>query len=591
MTGYFDLLKRWCDGLLAWRVCVPEHESVRDALLCPACGLIHGRCGDAVYPLMCVGNATGERKYVEAAVALQRWSDRMSRPDGSWVNDANSDWRGITVFGTIALGEALRHHGRLLDDATVDRWSSRLRQAADFLMRYSDIRDKIINYPISAAAALAVADHIIQDERYAERAGELARIGLRHITREGLLYGESDPRETVTPKGCRSVDIAYNVEESLGSLALYATLSGNSEVLGATVESLRAHLAFMLPDGAWDDSFATRSYKWTYWGSRTSDGCQVAMSLLADHDERFAEAAWRNLQLLAACTHEGLLHGGPHYVTHGEPPCIHHTFTHAKALATAVDHCGRDWRPARPTALPRDESPALQRFEVIATHLAAVGPWRATVTEYDFPFGAHASGGAMTLLHHAAYGPVLAASMPQYRMIEPNNMQLVHDDTCLSLTPRVEVVAAGKTYTNVTDYTARLEHARRDGWVTFKAAGKLTGADYRTTPRKPRHFHITYELTDGAVAISAGVSPIASRDVAELVVPVVAHRGQTVRWVDGSTVEIDKPGRTLSVCTDAPDGFVEHVERRGFDPCPGLEALPLRVRLKPGQAARVVIRA
>jgi hypothetical protein len=28
------------------------------------------------------------------------------------------------------------------------------------------------------------------------------------------------------------------------------------------------HLEFMLHDGAWDNSWGTRNFKWTYWGNR-----------------------------------------------------------------------------------------------------------------------------------------------------------------------------------------------------------------------------------------------------------------------------------------------------------------------------------
>jgi hypothetical protein len=93
-------------------------------------------------------------------------------------------------------------------------------------------------------------------------------------------------------------------------------------------------MEFMLPDGAWDNSWGTRNFKWTWWGSRTSDGCHPAYRLLADRDPRFAEVSRRNLALMAACTHDGLLYGGPHYRAAGYAPCIHHTFS-----------TPRRWRP------------------------------------------------------------------------------------------------------------------------------------------------------------------------------------------------------------------------------------------------------
>ncbi len=107
----------------------------------------------------------------------------------------------------------------------------------------------------------------------------------------------------------------------------------------------------MLPDGAWDNSWGSRNYKWTWWGSRTSDGCHPAYILLADHEPKFLEAAHRNLELMSACTHNNLLYGGPTTSQHGDQPCIHHTFTHAKSLATVLDS-------NVPTSTPNPASPS-----------------------------------------------------------------------------------------------------------------------------------------------------------------------------------------------------------------------------------------
>lgn len=73
----------------------------------------------------------------------------------------------------------------------------------------------------------------------------------------------------VTPKNCRPVDLGYNAEESLPALILYAELTGDEDVGRAVLRTAREHLNFMLPDGGWDNSFGSRSYKWCWWGSRT----------------------------------------------------------------------------------------------------------------------------------------------------------------------------------------------------------------------------------------------------------------------------------------------------------------------------------
>src|SRR6185437_16940413 len=125
-------------------------------------------------------------------------------------------------------------------------------------------------------------------------------------------------------------------------------------------------------------------------------------------DPRFLEAARRNTQLMSRCTHNGLLYGGPDYFVHGDLPCIHHTFTHAKSLATVLDSAAK-LEPTPRLRLPREEAYGLKTYPEINIHLAAIGDWRATVTGYDWEYaehvqsgggagGGHASGGALSLL-------------------------------------------------------------------------------------------------------------------------------------------------------------------------------------------------
>src|SRR5439155_12202788 len=133
------------------------------------------------------------------------------------------------------------------------------------------------------------------------------------------------------------------------------------------------------------------NYKWTYWGSRTSDGCQTAYALLADRDPAFATAALRNTQLLRACTRDGLLHGGPHFAGRRVPPCVHHTFCHAKALATVLDH--PQPRAVHAGPLPRESAAGVRRVPDLDLVLVARGPWRATVSGYDWLYKKGISSG------------------------------------------------------------------------------------------------------------------------------------------------------------------------------------------------------
>src|SRR5271156_5207385 len=312
---YAELLQTWCDGLLAHQETAIHDPALRGAFLCPACAIIHGRCGDAVYPLLRVAHTTGKAKYLEAALLVHEWSEQqVSRADGSWINDVTlSSWKGITVFHAIALAEALDPHGEILDTATRQRWTDRLARAAKFLDTFITIDTGNINYPVTSSHCFAICAQVLGEPHYLDRARQLAHASMDYFSENNLLFGEGHPQTAITPKKCRPVDLGYNVEESLPALTQYALLTNDQPVLEKTIAALRAHMEFMLPDGAWDNSWGSRNYKWSYWGSRTSDGCHPASVLLAPHEPEFLEAAHRNLELMSACTHNNLLYGGPDY--------------------------------------------------------------------------------------------------------------------------------------------------------------------------------------------------------------------------------------------------------------------------------------
>ncbi|WP_165186071.1 hypothetical protein [Caulobacter soli] len=593
LTAYSSLLKTWCDGLLDNQVQGLRGAGASGGFLCPGCGLVHGRSADAVYPLLRVARTTGDARYVRAAVAVQEWSERhVSRADGSWVNDAVfSDWKGITVFRAIALAEALLHHGDLLDTATREAWRTRLAAAYGFLEGYITIDTGNINYPVSAAYAFSLGAEVLGRPDYEDRAKALAHACLDYFTPNGLLFGEGHPQRSVTPKGRRPVDLGYNIEESLPALAMYGLRARDEVVLDQVTASLRAHMEFMLPDGAWDNSWGSRNYKWTWWGSRTSDGCHPAYRLLADRDPRFAEVSARNLALMQACTHEGLLYGGPHYRQRGYLPCIHHAFAHAKALATVVDLAGSN--PVTRAALPRDAAYGFKSFPEIGTHLAAVGPWRATFTDNDFDYlapggGGHASGGTLSLLHHQTLGPILAASMTRYKVVETGNQQTPIDDLHRPLTLRIELVD-GDTFTSLSDLAAVMTVDRDGDGVKVSAQGRLLTPDGKG-PRSDARYTLTYRLDETSLVLTARVSNVAPGQLARLILPIVSSASETAQRSNARMVTIAKPRGVVTVASLATD-FEPLGPARIFNLVPGFEALELALPLAPDGVAELRLTA
>ena len=80
----------------------------------------------------------------------------------------------------------------------------------------------------------------------------------------------------------------------------------------------------------------------------------------------------------------------------------------------------------------------------------AKGDYLATITNYDFDifFSGHASGGTLTALYNRKTNePMVMASVTDYVLVEPTNMQQVKDIARhRSLTPRFVVGRNGKIY-------------------------------------------------------------------------------------------------------------------------------------------------
>ncbi|MCI8441331.1 MAG: hypothetical protein HFG27_02190 [Provencibacterium sp.] len=577
---YFALLKEWCDTLLELQVTEKKAPALYGGILCPSCARIHGRCADAIHPMMYLYHETGEEKYLTSAKLLFNWAENnMSRPDGSLVNDTNSSWRGITVFFTIQLGEALLYYGELLDPLTHRRWRERLDSCAAFLADFIPRANANVNYPITCTAALAVAGRVLQKESYLAQARELADRALEFFAPDGLIFGEGHSTGEVSPKGCRPVDLGYNVEESLPGLYSYAEHSGDERILEKVMASMQEHLQFMLPDGAWDNSWGNRSNKWTYWGSRTSDGCQVGYAPLAKGSPLFGEAAQRNFELYRACTHNGLLHGGPMYAEAGEPPCVHHTFCHAKAL-TAMCECG--FAPPSPRLpLPRETAQGLRYYPTPRVALLAGGPWRATVADHDIDYlqSGHAMGGALTMLWHRTVGPVCAASMTEYQLVEANNMQLPQYFEDICQTPRIEYQENGRWYRSVNDRSACMQPEQ--GTPAVQAEGILRdGAQNGSCA-----YRIRYEAAGEVFHLALS----AEAENAVYCLPVIARANDPVQ-IEGGCARIGRGRGTLVIEASSPIELRTLPQPRVFNPVGGFLSVPLLLRLRAGEQTDIRLR-
>jgi hypothetical protein len=598
-----NLLKDWCDGMLAQQINDPSDPVRHGGLACPSCDFIHGRCWEALYPFMQVAKSTGEEKYLDAAIKLFGWSKNVSGPDGRWNNDLNpKSWHGTSIFGAIALAEAIQYHGDLLTEEQLAAWKKRLDEGVSGYIwnGFTSLNWTNVNYGFTAVHGFDLFGKVLGNPKFTERSRELAKDVKNHFTEPNkLLFGEGKPYNLRSAKNLLPVDLGYNVEESLNGVVLYAMENKDEEMLKLLDQSLGGHLEFMINDGTWDNSWGTRQFKWTCWGSRTSDGCQPGYSIMASRNPAFGTAAFKNAELYARCTADGLLHGGPHFVSHGVKPCIHHTFAHAKVLAWVQNHKKSLPKIDKTSPLPRDTADGVKEFPEIDVWLAARGPWRATVSAYDSIYSTkkepspiqQATGGSLSVLYHQKAGMIFAASMAKYIEVEPLNQQENPEDA-IALTPRVETHKDGKWFTNLYDLKAEVAHRDQDGTIHFDIKTALLDENRKLVPDDVSRFDLHYSFAADKTTIMAKCADGAiSKAGASLVIPVISPSGEKVTQVSETRIEITKPAGKVILEANVPLSIKETKKDRIFNQVPGCEAVPIFVKLPftPGMEATVVI--
>jgi len=590
------LLKDWSDGMLKVQINDPSNLDEHGALGCPSCAHIHGRCMDAVYPFLYMADKTGDQKYVEGAKLVMLWAENnVSQENGAWTVIKNpKSWKGITVFGAIALAEALHYHGHVLDEETRVAWTKRLEKAGQYIYNTFTIDFTNINYPGTAVYGLDLIGGVVKRDDFKAKSKELAQQVKAYFTpNEGLLYGECKKSSSkLSEKGLHGVDLGYNVEETLNSLVMYALKHKDEELLQILTKSLNSHLEFMLPDGGWDNSWGNRMYKWSYWGSRTCDGSQPAFGMMSHINPAFGTAAVKNTELLKKCTADGLIHGGPGFIEAGIPPCVHHTFTHAKPLAALLDHWDHLPEINSNTNLPRTTADGVKYFKDLDVYLFARGDWRGTVSAYDAEYHykddyRQASGGALGVLYHNKVGLLCAASMAKYEMVEKNNQQIQPGkDICL--TPRVEVFKDDVWYTNLYDLPATVASNDENGTIELVANTKLKNADRKEITGTASAFDIDYNCSVNETEIKVNTK----QDIIEktaFVLPIISPSSEVVTAISDNEITIQKPEGLVTIKANAQITTKEISRKRTFNMVPGVEALPLQVFFVNNDELRITI--
>jgi len=576
----FSLLKDWCDALIDHQL-THQSESLDGGIICPGCFIMHGRSPDAIYPLLYMASQTKDIQYIEAAKRLFHWGMKnVCYTDGSWCNEPNiGTWRGITVFGLIALLESIRDFGHLIDVETMRKWMKSAEEQAVYVSSFIKPGFGNINYSVTACYALALAGKMMEKPEYNERAASLVQEVMNFFTPNNhFLFGEGSLLLKSSPKGFACIDLGYNVEESLPNLLLYADLVGDDFVKEKVKQSMESHLEFMLPDGAWDNSWGVRNFKWSYWGSRTADGVISLCSVPVGTDPVYTEAGYRNVELLKKCTSQGLLFGGMHYLSAGYPACIHHTLFHAKGLAFAL-HKGFI-KPTKKVELPREKEYGVKYFQDLDVWLVSFGDWRATITGYDADYtsGGNAHGGALSLLWNKKAGPLLASAMTEYSTVEYTNMQITRRIENYSSTLRIEYREKDKIYTNVSCKESVIVHSKETDGEKFTVHTELIDIEGKCPESGPIPVTIIYLFLKDKVAIGATVSDESKNRELSLAVPFISQ-GNEPCFPLGKGFYIEKPEVRVYLSSESVEIKTMPVEinQRAFNPTPGFEFIPFYI--------------
>ena len=500
---YRKLLKEYCDAMIELQDKSGD-KAFNGGIYCRACKNIHGRCPDAVYGFTVAAKLFGEEKYIKAAKDVFAYGENMLCDDGGLYNDAQTTWRYTTTFHLTVVIEALRTGKGIFDAETIEAFEARAEKMANWLYENLDEKSPAnINYATTNGLALAISGNYFHEQKYLDRAKRLVSYAMEHISENGLLYGECKPHDKLSAKGCNGIDIGYNVEESVPALVKYAFETGDEDLKEKLIGIVRSHLDFMIPDGGWDNSFGNRNNKWTYWGSRTSDGCVPMFLFFADKDPVFAEAAYRNAELLDKCSIGGLLYGGPHYHRRGEYACTHHTFEHVNSIAFALDHIEEKYlMPEKRCKIPSDSTDGFKYYKEVRTYKIAKGDYLATITDYDFDifFSGHASGGTLTALYNRKIGPMIMGSVTDYVLVEPTNMQQVKDrQNHRSLLPRLVKTIDGTEYSSTFFLNAEMVDNRAiDGYFVSARTGLSDNKGNELAGVNPQ---IDYKLSESGLRI------------------------------------------------------------------------------------------
>ncbi len=582
-----ELLIRFCDRLLATQITDPADPDF-GALRCPSNNPephpTHSRAAEMVYPLAVAFERTGNEAYRRAAIPLGDWLVSIQQPTGAWGESwpGHDGWTGTTVQQLISLASAYPVFGDALTPGQRAAWLAAITRAAGFVHERWPMGN--INYWPAGAVALRLAAAVIADApgSWLEQADALIAATLDSVNADNLIVGEGG-----------GVDIGYNLSQSIGLLALYGRLTDDRALVDRAAEILEAHLPLVYPNGSIDNSWGTRSYKWTYEsGTKTAPGVYFSLALLADRDARFAAAEQRARDYLVRHSlADGWVTQGPHAIRRASayPPCNYGTFARAQSLALALAHASpaveRDARssPAEPGA---GAVPWFDYYPTVNVTVVRAANLVATVSAYGevskLPRELITRGGSVTNLWFDGFGAegfLQTSSVTNYRRQEAKHMP--DEGPLQPLTPRIEVRDGSRVLTNLYEDRATMTATGEADHVKVEVSGLVRDREGRDGGI---HYTIVHRFHASAVRKEFRITsdrPV----VARVIEPIVKAAGLTVEQGGPDRLTL-RPGDdhatwTFAVTAASAPFALTHGrdEEQYWCPFPAVEACPVEVTM------------
>jgi hypothetical protein len=553
------------------------------ALFCEEChedNILHTRAAEAVYPFAVAYKHSGNDSYLQAAIQLGNWLINQQETDGAW-KETPEEWTGTTADQLLMMAGAFPILEKHLSNEERKKWKSSIKNAADYLTRVMSPEFASINYCATTASTLTIANIILQDRKYLDKAELLANQVIDKMDDDGFITGEGGRLNGIK----HGVDIGYDIDMSLWGLGLYAKLNKDDMVAQKIKKALLNHLYFVYPNGSIDGSWGIRSNKWTTYGSATADGCQILFSLYAQEDARYRTAAIKNLSYLKKMTSDGLIGYGPHYSNlYDVPPCVYPTFARAENLALAVEY-GHQEKGILPP-LPTDSIGWIKHFPTLDVVQTRTKKFMATITAYRYQdpkrksnskYMHRPTGGSISNLWVEGHGFLQTSSQTKYRRWEPMHFPEATNIKCL--TPRIEYENDLGYYTNLYEFDGIISISESKFPKTITTNGELKNAEQTSSGISYMLSHI---ISDRSIQKIVTIKYTSEMQTVKIIEPIVEQKGMHFRLQDDHTVIIEGGKRNFKFELLSGKGKIELGKDadRYWSPFPSLKCYPITIILK-----------